>query len=412
MIGMIVASFQRNVGLILAPIVIIGFFLYIFLNYRKTRPELGSEIELAPNRKPYYDDEELEGRRLDRYLTMALALLGVIALALPLYWLAEPGRQSGTVASYERTFASRGEALFDANCSSCHAKGAVGGVAAYVLNDKDGKFVANVSWRAPALNNVLLRYSRDEVQYVLDHGRAFSPMQPWSTLGGGAMNAQQTKNIIDYLASITISPDEAVKQSSDGIIARVVTERAAGIDQANPQNPGEQAQAFKDRIGKLKADDEAKVRDAFAKNDSEVQALIDLGVASDQPSALHKLGELVFNNNAASGSYSCARCHTPGWSFDRPEASGTGAFGPDLVNVAHKFGSAAQFQQFIADGCDTGKVYGVVAPNGAQAQCKSGMMPGFGSMYTQEQLEAVVNYVSSLTGNEHWDPTPGKEATK
>ena len=54
------------------------------------------------------------------------------------------------MARFEEIFASRGEAEFEANCVSCHAKGGVGGVAAYVLNDKAGNFVANVSWRAPA----------------------------------------------------------------------------------------------------------------------------------------------------------------------------------------------------------------------------------------------------------------------
>jgi mono/diheme cytochrome c family protein len=409
---MVLASFQRNFGLLLAPLVFIGFVIYVLHNARKTKPELGSEIELAPNRKPYYDDEQLEGPRLDRYLTIALGLLGVLALGLPLYWLAEPGRQNGQIAAFERVFASRGSALFEANCSSCHAKGAVGGVAAYVLNDKDGKFAANVSWKAPALNNALLRFSRTEVQYVLDHGRAFSPMQPWSTLGGGALNQQQTKNIIDYLQSITLTPNDAQKANSDGIVARLNVERGAKIDQANPQNPGEASQAFQDRIAALKTADAAKVKDAFAKSESQTAALISLGEASGEDAAKLKLGELLFNNTAASGSYSCARCHTPGWSFDQPGVTGKGAFGPELLGVAAKFKDSAQFQQFVAEGCDPGKVYGTVAPDGAQAQCKSGMMPAFGSVYSPEQLDAVVAYASSLNGTQHFDPNPGKDSSK
>lgn len=409
---MVLASFQRNFGLLLAPLVIIGFAIYLFHNTRKTKPELGSEIELAPNRKPYYDDEQLEGPRLDRYLTMALGLLGVLALGLPLYWLAEPGRETGAIARYDRVFRSRGNQLFDTNCSSCHAKGAVGGVAAYVLNDKNGKFVANVSWRAPALNNALLRFNRDSVQYVLDHGRAFSPMQPWSTVGGGALNAQQTKNIIDYLQSITITPNEAQKANTDGIVARLTLERGAKIDQTVGQNPGEAAQAFQDRIAKLKSDDAAKVKDAFAKSDTQVAALMSLGEATTEDAAKLRLGELLFNNTTASGSYSCARCHTPGWSYDQPGPSGTGAFGPELLGVSHKFKDSSQFQQFVAEGCTPGKVYGTVAPDGSQAQCKSGMMPAFGSTYSPEQLDAVVAYVSSLNGTQHFDPNPGKETTK
>ena len=43
------------------------------------RPELGSEIELAPNRKPYYDDETLEGTRLERVQLIGVLLLVVDA---------------------------------------------------------------------------------------------------------------------------------------------------------------------------------------------------------------------------------------------------------------------------------------------------------------------------------------------
>jgi hypothetical protein len=92
--------------------------------------------------------------------------------------------------------------------------------------------------------------------------------------------------------------------------------------------------------------------------------------------------------------------------------TGKGAFGPELLGVAAKFKDSAQFQQFVAEGCDPGKVYGTVAPDGAQAQCKSGMMPAFGSVYSPEQLDAVVAYASSLNGTQHFDPNPGKDSSK
>jgi len=37
-----------------------GWIVYGLFNIRKSRAEIGSEIELAANRKPYYDDEILE----------------------------------------------------------------------------------------------------------------------------------------------------------------------------------------------------------------------------------------------------------------------------------------------------------------------------------------------------------------
>jgi len=191
------STVQRAIGLVVAWIVIVGFGVYIFANIRKAKPELGHEVESAPNRKPYYSDEELEGP-----------------------WLAEPGRQESAIKRFDAIFASRGETLFNTNCAGCHGRGAVGGVAPYVLQSKSGTFVSNVTWKAPALNNVLLRYTRDEVQYVLDHGRAFSPMQPWSTVGGGAMNTQQIQNLIDYLGSVVISKGDAEVQVREGLVAR------------------------------------------------------------------------------------------------------------------------------------------------------------------------------------------------
>ena len=57
-------------------VIVIGFIVYAAFNVRAGRAEVGSEIELAPNRKEYYDDETLEGPRLER-----LQLLGVASAA-------------------------------------------------------------------------------------------------------------------------------------------------------------------------------------------------------------------------------------------------------------------------------------------------------------------------------------------
>lgn len=385
---LLAASVQRSIGLVVAWITIVGFAIYLFINMRRAKPEVGAEVDLAPNRKPYYTDEELEGPRLDRYLTMALVLLGILAVGLPFYWLAEPGRQEGSVKRFEAIFASRGEDLFATNCASCHGQGAGGGVAAFVLQDKEGDFLANVSWKAPALNNALLRFSREEVQYVLDHGRAFSPMQPWSTVGGGAMNAQQIQNLIDYMQSVILTPEEAQDQIRGGLVTRVAEELSIGMS-------AEERSAVTD-----------EVQAAFDEAATNAEALIALGVASNEESAQLKLGELMYNNEAAAGSYSCARCHTQGWSYDRPGATGSGAFGPKLWDVIEKFNDPEQLALFLGDGCDVGKIYG------RQSQCKSGQMPGFGSQYTQEQLDAVAAYLGTLDGEQTYvfNPTTPEEA--
>lgn len=89
---LLASSTQVAVGWVIAVLVGIGFVAYLIANLRAAKPELGSEIELAANRKPYFDDMELETSRLDRSLVFALSMLAIVAVALPVYWLAEPAR--------------------------------------------------------------------------------------------------------------------------------------------------------------------------------------------------------------------------------------------------------------------------------------------------------------------------------
>ncbi len=109
---MLAASTQTTIGGIIVFIAIVLAFAYAFINIRNSKAELGSEIELAPNRKPYYADEELEGRKLDRTLTYGLLGIFLVALSLPLYWLSEPGRQAGAKDDFDRKFAERGSEMF------------------------------------------------------------------------------------------------------------------------------------------------------------------------------------------------------------------------------------------------------------------------------------------------------------
>ena len=160
------ATTQRYFGFALFAVVLIGTILWLVFNLRSGRKEAGSEIELAANRKPYLDDEQLEGRKLNGALFAAAGLLAIIGVAVPVYWLAEPGRQEGAVETFDETFLRRGTILYEetAQCVNCHAAGAVGGVAPFIVNDQNGQFVAQVDWNAPALNNVLYRYSEEEVR--------------------------------------------------------------------------------------------------------------------------------------------------------------------------------------------------------------------------------------------------------
>jgi hypothetical protein len=96
-VAVLAASTVTVVGAVIAAIILIGFVIYVAVNVHGGRAEAGSEIELAPNRKPYLDDEELETSKLDRTLRWALIALVIVGVGLPLYWLNEPSRMSGAV---------------------------------------------------------------------------------------------------------------------------------------------------------------------------------------------------------------------------------------------------------------------------------------------------------------------------
>ena len=329
----------RNIAIVIAIVITIGWLAYWIGNMRRSKAEVGSEVELAPNRKPYMDDEELEGAKLNRVLLLALGLLAVTAVAIPVYWLNEPSRQAGAIEGFDAKFVKWGSELFAPtaqggfNCAGCHGTKGIGGVAAYTLTDPATGQVQVVSWKAPALQTVLLKFSDDEVRYIITYGRPFSPMSPWGLAGGGPMNDQQIDSIIAYLHSIQLTPEQA----------QAAVTKALADAKADPANAGK----------------------------------------SD--------GDLLFNMEASSGTYSCARCHTHGWSYDQPLVSGGGAMGPNLTggSEGRQFPSEADQNAFVHDGSDQGKRYG-------QQGQGTGRMPGFGEIYSQDQIAAVVKYERGL----------------
>ena len=128
-----IALTTTAIAWLLLVIVTAGFIVYAALNLRSSRDELGSEIELAPNRKEYYDDEVLEGRRLERVQLLGVLLLVVVVIGLPVYWIFEPARQAGAVEAQEEIFTEWGRRLFAPtaeggfNCAGCHGGYAGGG---------------------------------------------------------------------------------------------------------------------------------------------------------------------------------------------------------------------------------------------------------------------------------------------
>ncbi|MGB3412296.1 MAG: cytochrome c [Microthrixaceae bacterium] len=378
----VAATTQRIIGYVVLAVVLAGFVVWLIANLRASRAEAGSEIELAPNRKPYLSDDELETKQLNLALFSAAGLLAIIGVALPLYWLAEPGRQDGAVETYHEIFVERGFELYEtgAQCVACHGGAGSGGSASFIINDQNGQFVDQVPWTAPALDNVLYRYTEDGVRYVLNYGRPGTPMAAWGAPGGGPLTTQQIDNLIDYLWSVQVSPeklrstmDDTVKSLDEGLYDRMMKVRKSNDGLADPL-----------RANRLSRADELA------------------------------LGEIIFNNQEiASGSYSCARCHVAGaaygqaWQpFDRLKK---GSFGPDLTGVENHATEQEHFN-LVFNGMEPGVGYfsrkqgnpqmpafGKNA-NGGQAD-KGVPDKGPDGMLSVEQVWAAVNYERNLSND-------------
>ncbi len=325
---------QQKFGFAVVVILTLGWAAYILTHLkREGTPPPGAEMELAPNRKPYFDDDALEGHRLDRALLGGLVLMVIVAVGLPLYWAREPSRQEGAVRGFADRAAGRGLVLFQPSgspipegnighfgCGGCHGTEGQGGSTTYVMPDPldATKPPREVTWAAPALNTVLLRYSPEEVTQVLVYGRANTPMPAWGVKGGGPMNDQQIEDLVAYLQTIQLKPEEVRKAS----LAEYGT-------------------------------DGAKLFDGF-----------------------------------------CSRCHTLGWSIGEPETPGGGAFGPNLRNgeTVSQFPDKKTHVDFITEGGEYAKPYGLRGVGGDEG----GGMPGFGKMLTKEQIEAIVDYERQL----------------
>jgi len=350
MISLVTSTFASLIALFF----VIGYVTYAFFNRSAGRAEIGSEIELAANRKEYFDDEILEGKRLQKMQLLGVLMLATITIGLPAYWILEPSRQANATSGKENRFIEWGSNLFAPtaeggfNCAGCHGgmKGP-GGAAPYTVTDSKTGEVKSVTWKAPAINTVFYRFDESEVRFILQYGRPFSPMSPWGIEGGGPLNAQQIDTLLAYLKSIQIPREDC------------------NVADAKPLNC---------EGGHLPVVEQDKI-----------QAAAEKSVADG---TYGSIGEALFNLELGSGGFSCARCHTPGWSWGEPGQTGSGAYGWNLTGGATNshFATEQEMINFIKAGSKFGAKYGVQGQG-------SGRMPGFGDLLTAEQIQQIVNYV-------------------
>ena len=212
-----------------------SWLAYVFVNMRRAQAEVGSEIELAPNRKPYYDDEQLEGPQLER-----VQLLGLLAAGRhrhrPAAVLAAragpPGRRRRRAST--QTFVEWG-----ARAVRHHRRGRLqlrrlprrheGHRRRRAVHASPTRRPARsrpVNWKAPALNTVLLPLQpRTRSRYILTYGRPFSPMPAVGLAGGGPLNDQQIETP-HRLPAVDPAAAGAVRQRRDRLRGRHLPSRS------------------------------------------------------------------------------------------------------------------------------------------------------------------------------------------
>jgi mono/diheme cytochrome c family protein len=211
------------VTLTIAVLAVLAWLAYL-VNAGRARTRRREEA--AHNQSFFMEDAELETGRLNGVLVSALVASAVLAIVIPVYFLDESSRQVEAAERFDEIAVERGhEWYLEFQCGDCHGPDGGGGGAAYV----EARSGLSTTWAAPALNDVLYRYSEEEVRYWLVYGRQGSPMPAWGAAGGGPLNSQQIDELIAYLDSIQLPQSEVLAQT-DGRVGREVSRLAAADD--------------------------------------------------------------------------------------------------------------------------------------------------------------------------------------
>ena len=402
--------------------------LLVFIAYRVVSLKRNPEPREPENLTPFFDDDVLEGPHLERVLGVALVALVISVVALVAYFVWEPFREADATEGFKERSIERGAVLFAGpdspvydstksyNCARCHGNDGGGGFATQTVKSTDPRcdpaqkvdeklaedapecLPQIVSWAAPNLQLAPLRYTRGQLTEIITFGRPGTPMPAWGVASKkGPLNEQSIEDLVNYLYSISTTPDKA--QAGSAADAKKMRETL--------DDPEVQAAA-----DKWVADTQAALTAAEAALDATTpgtnerttaegvveQARENAQVAADWRDATQSAtdGEILFMNN-------CARCHTRGWSYfdptdpestPAPGPMGGGAYGPNLRDgtVDRQFPSPlydADFFGWISAGVPFGNAYGTRGISSAR-------MPHFGAVLSKEQIEAIMAYERSL----------------
>lgn len=440
-------------------------------------PKRAARDDKTPaNLTPFLEDEDLEGRRLERVQGWALLFAAVVAIALPVYWLREPTRQHQSAHYFDKNAVARGATLFansaspeynaavSLQCANCHGQKGVGGVAPTTLTV--GGKATKVNWKVPPLNSEALRFEEDtdclsqsrrqpnticDLSDIITYGRPGTPMQPWGVVGGGPKNDQSIADLVTYIESIQITP----QQSQDAETAALKAARSDNPKDTCPEYmtcPGIEVANAKATLASAETALEAKRKatqtalNSLAATDAELKtqcteitnkadanatpltgaALTSAGACDDFLTAQTTVttdkaavawsqdwkkrranvtdGQLLFELN-------CARCHTEGWSVFDPTLPPGGVNSVDVLGLAGGGGGNGGGIGFNLRGGDVFRRFGTDVDGGFQAQVDfvtngsapnkpygllglgDGKMPGFG----QVPITAAPNLGAMLT---------------
>ena len=185
-----------------------------------------------------------------------------------------------------------------------------------------------VAWAAPALNTAPALRRRRRSSQIITYGRPGTPMPAWGVESGkGVLNKQSINDLVNFIKSIQITPEEAVQ-----IATEAVPEYRQGARDVvdNAETALEDAQTALDGgTGRLRA--RPRPSSPPPRRTSRPRRPSSRRRPPTRPRSTELSdGAILFRLN-------CARCHTKGWSYYDPTAldvpepapQGSGAYGPE-----------------------------------------------------------------------------------
>lgn len=204
------------------------------------RRRAGEAVDrVPPAMRPAGTDDVLESDRLNRIMRWGLVSAVFMAIFIPVYWLAEPGRQKAVARKFDDNSIRRGksyyamradpvtgkENLSGVECARCHGTNLEGGQNTFV----DPRTGERRTVQVPELKNVFARYAKPPpghkdarafIVATIERGRTDgvlgvgADMPTWSNKFGGPLTEQMIDDVVNYIATIQAKPGEESEKNS------------------------------------------------------------------------------------------------------------------------------------------------------------------------------------------------------